>query len=221
MTRSLLVADDSTTIRRVVEITFRDSEFILDCVGDGDQALRELRSGRHDLVLADVVMPGPNGYEICRRIKSSARPVPVLLLAGTFESFDHDQARECGADGCLLKPFDSQTLLDRVSMLLVKRDAVLASELEPRGSDHKAPGTDREEYPVTGPEDRAGVAGSEIWSELEIERVVQEVTARVCETVAARLASEIVPRVTETVVREHVRRRQLRTIPDIGSVDGA
>ena len=106
MSKSILLADDSATIRKVIELTFSDTDFHVESVASGEQALAKLEVMRPDLVLADVVMPEPSGYELCRRIKSSERPVPVLLLAGTFEAFDHEQARERGADGCLLKPFE-------------------------------------------------------------------------------------------------------------------
>jgi hypothetical protein len=71
-------------------------------------------------VLADVVMPGKSGYEVCEAIKSDAdlRHIPVLLLSGTFEAFDDDRAQRAGADGHITKPFEAQTLVDRVNQLL-------------------------------------------------------------------------------------------------------
>jgi hypothetical protein len=71
-----------------------------------------------DFVIADVHMPGANGYEVCRRSKERRPDVPVLLLVGTFEPFDEAQSRAVGADSYLKKPFDSQELLQRVGELL-------------------------------------------------------------------------------------------------------
>ena len=96
MRKVILLADDSATIRRVVELTFSDQDCHVECVASGSEALQRLETLKPDLVLADVVMPGPSGYEICRKIKASPRPIPVLLLAGTFETFDHEAARACG-----------------------------------------------------------------------------------------------------------------------------
>ncbi len=120
MTRTILLADDSVTIRKVVELTFGDTDIRVETVGSGREALERLDTLLPDLVLADVVMPGPTGYEICERIKASNRPIPVLLLAGTFEPFDPLRARECGADGHLVKPFESRTLVQRVEALLAR-----------------------------------------------------------------------------------------------------
>src|SRR5262249_3723120 len=133
MPRTILLADDSLTIRKVVELTFSDTDIRVDAVGSGREALERLSVSRPDLVLVDVAMPGPSGYEVCRAVKRSARPVPVLLLAGTFESFDADEARACGADGHITKPFDSRSLVERVSAMLAPHAAVAAGPGEPPG----------------------------------------------------------------------------------------
>lgn len=121
MPRTLLLADDSVTIRKVVELTFHDTDVRVVSVGSGREALSRLREVAPDIVLADVVMPGPSGYELCRAVKTSGKPVPVLLLAGTFEPFDADEAKACGADGHMTKPFDSRTLVARIESLLEPR----------------------------------------------------------------------------------------------------
>ena len=72
--RKLLLADDSPTIRKVVSLTFEDEGVEVFTVGDGDEAVRALEDGRPpDVVLADVCMPGPDGYELCERVKRDAR----------------------------------------------------------------------------------------------------------------------------------------------------
>jgi len=118
MPKTILLADDSLTIRKVVELTFSDSDIRVESVGSGREALDRIDALSPDLVLADVVMPEPSGYEICEKVKASPRPVPVLLLAGTFEPFDVERARSCGADGHLVKPFESGVLIERVETLL-------------------------------------------------------------------------------------------------------
>jgi CheY-like chemotaxis protein len=131
MTRTILLADDSVTIRKVVEITFGDTDIRVEAVGSGREALERLDTLQPDLVLADVVMPGPTGYELCERIKASNRPIPVLLLAGTFEPFDPLRARECGADGHLVKPFESRALVQRVEALLARGPSAPRPRPEP------------------------------------------------------------------------------------------
>jgi len=126
MPRTLFLADDSVTIRKVVELAFHDTDVRVIAVGSGREALERLSTTAPDIVLADVVMPGPTGYDICRAVKSSAKPVPVLLLAGTFEPFDPDEARDCGADGYVTKPFDSRTLVERIETILASGPAARA-----------------------------------------------------------------------------------------------
>jgi CheY-like chemotaxis protein len=119
MTKTILVADDSKTIQKVVALTFRATDFRVISVSDADEALKRMNEARPDVVLADVAMPGKNGYDLCSQIKNGAATanVPVLLLAGAFEPFDDRRAAEARADGHIKKPFDSQSLIDRVKAL--------------------------------------------------------------------------------------------------------
>ncbi len=116
----LLLADDSTTIQKVVQLTFAGEACELSVAGDGNEALSLAEQIVPDVVLADVHMPGKNGYELCAALKQHPllKAVPVLLLAGSFEPFDEGLARAAGADGWIEKPFESQALIDRVYQLL-------------------------------------------------------------------------------------------------------
>ena len=120
MSKSLLLADDSITIQRVVGITFANEDFEITTVDNGDDAVSKAKEMRPDIVLADVIMPKKNGYEVCQAIKGDPelKDVPVLLLAGTFEAFDENRAREVGANGHITKPFESQALIDKVNELV-------------------------------------------------------------------------------------------------------
>ncbi len=122
MPKKILLADDSLTIQKVVELTFSDSDYDLVCVGNGLRALEKVREDRPDLILADVVMPEKNGYEVCEAIKGdpSTSRLPVILLTGTFEPFDRPRAERIGADAIVSKPFDSQQLLRQVEALLAR-----------------------------------------------------------------------------------------------------
>lgn len=119
--RKLLLADDSVTIQKVVELTFSDEGLEVVTVGDGQQALEKLEEFTPDIVLADVFMPRVNGYELCEQIKRDERfrHIPVMLLVGSFEPFDEAEARRVGADDYLTKPFQSiRTLIGKVRNLL-------------------------------------------------------------------------------------------------------
>ena len=117
MSKTLLLADDSVTIQKVVGISFASEDIRLITVDNGDDAIARAREERPDIILADVVMPGKNGYEVCEAIKADAdlAQIPVLLLTGTFEAFDEDRASAAGADGHITKPFEAQSLVDAVN----------------------------------------------------------------------------------------------------------
>ena len=103
MARKILLADDSVTIQKVVELTFSEEDFEVTCVSTGTQALEKIQEIRPHIVLLDVILPGKNGYEICDAIKKdkALAKIPVLLLTGTFEPFDRRRAESVGADGHL------------------------------------------------------------------------------------------------------------------------
>ena len=119
--RKLLLADDSATIQKVVDLTFSDEGLEVITVSDGQQAIEKLDEITPDIVLADVFMPGLNGYQVCEYIKRTERfsHIPVMLLVGSFEPFDEAEARRVGADDYLTKPFQSiRTLIGKVGTLL-------------------------------------------------------------------------------------------------------
>jgi CheY-like chemotaxis protein len=146
--RTLLVADDSPTVRKVVALTFDDEGFRVAAAASGAEALEEIGRAVPDVILADVHMPAPGGYELCARVKGDrrTRDVPVLLLVGAFEPFDEAEARSCGADGVLTKPFQSiRDLVSKVGGLLggqhepshaSSRDEGAATHVPPPGDAH-------------------------------------------------------------------------------------
>ncbi len=120
MRPKLLLADDSVTIQRVIELTFADEDVDVVAVGDGQQAIDRVRTDRPDIVLADVGMPERDGYEVAAFIKGDPElaHIPVLLLTGAFEPIDEARARAVGCDGVLVKPFEPQMVISRVRDLL-------------------------------------------------------------------------------------------------------
>ncbi|MBC7912209.1 MAG: response regulator [Pyrinomonadaceae bacterium] len=119
--RKLLLADDSITIQKVVNLTFADEGLEVTTVSNGDLAVEKIEEIAPDIVLADVHMPGLNGYEVCEYVKRSGRfrHIPVMLLVGSFEPFNEAEARRVGADDFLTKPFQSiRQLVSKVSTLL-------------------------------------------------------------------------------------------------------
>ena len=119
--RKLLLADDSETVQKVVNLTFELEGIEVVTFGDGDSAMSQFSAVAPDVVLADVNMPGLDGYQICHNIKTNeaTKNTPVILLVGSFEPFDEQRAMQVGADDYLTKPFQSiRQLVSKVNELL-------------------------------------------------------------------------------------------------------
>jgi CheY-like chemotaxis protein len=119
--KTVLLSDNSSTIQRVVSLTFGGDDVTVVSVDDGTQAIASIERSRPDLVLADIATPGLTGYEVAEFVRSRPQlaSIPVLLLAGAFDRIDEDRARAVGADGVFTKPFDPLVLLARARELLV------------------------------------------------------------------------------------------------------
>lgn len=123
MPKKILLADDSVTIQKVVELTFVDGDYEVTSVSNGKLAVQKLKEDRPDILLCDVIMPEMNGYEVAAFVKRNPgyAGIPVILLTGTFEPFDEEKAKACGADLTITKPFDSKMLVEKVDELIRKR----------------------------------------------------------------------------------------------------
>ncbi|MBI4456510.1 MAG: response regulator [Acidobacteria bacterium] len=121
MKKKLLLADDSATIQKVVHLCFADEPFEVRVAPDGDRAQELLSGWCPDILLADVLLPGVDGYELCKRARHKSK-IPVVLLVGMFEPFDFGRAEESRYDAYLTKPFDTRYLIELVKEL-VNRDA--------------------------------------------------------------------------------------------------
>src|SRR5918996_2310613 len=142
MPHKLLLADDSVTIQRVIELTFADEDVEVIAVGNGQQAIERAERDRPDIVLADIGMPERDGYEVAAFIKGhpALSHVPVVLLTGAFEPIDEGRARSVGCDGVLVKPFEPQVVISRVKDLLAgRRPAGLWAAAHPPPRAHPAP----------------------------------------------------------------------------------
>ena len=123
MAHKLLLADDSVTIQRVIELTFADEDVEVITVGDGQLAIDRLDTDPPDIVLADVDMPKRDGYEVAAYVKSRPKlaHIPVVLLTGAFEPIDQVRATAAGSSDVLAKPFEPQMVINRVKELLGKK----------------------------------------------------------------------------------------------------
>ena len=114
----VLVVDDEPSVREALVRTLAHEGFEPRAAADGDAALAALGAEPADLVLLDVLMPGPDGLEVCRRLRAVGDRTPVLMLTARDEVSDRVAGLEAGADDYLVKPFAVEELLARVRALL-------------------------------------------------------------------------------------------------------
>ncbi len=130
MGHKVLLADDSITVQKIVKLSLTEEGIEVIALGNGEQAVQQIESLQPDLVMADVFMPGKDGYEVCEFVKSHPqfKHTPVILLVHAFEPFDPERAKKVGADQQLTKPFQSiRTLVTTVRDLLSVSPPVAAS----------------------------------------------------------------------------------------------
>lgn len=192
----LLLADDSITIQKVVELVLAEEGFEIKAVNNGEEALAEMQSFKPDVVLADIEMPKMNGYQLSERIKTDplTRDIPVILLAGAFEPIDEELARNVGADDYIIKPFESQELISKINAAMTTRE-MAAEEIAV-----ETPVEEAEAF-------EAGVAGEEIWTMEELtseqlvsEGVAEETPLEVLEEAATEEAPSIMEEMPEAFV---------------------
>lgn len=144
MPKKILLAEDSLTIQKVFELTFAQSDFALTMVDNGTDAVRLASEIAPDLVVADVTLPGRDGFEVAGDLAAAGatRGCPVLILSGSLGPFDEVRFKGSGARGVLFKPFESQELIDKVNEML---SAAEAAGAEVRG-ETPAPGTEEWDF---------------------------------------------------------------------------
>jgi CheY-like chemotaxis protein len=202
----LLLADDSPTTQKVVQLTFADEGIDVVVADDGDTAIELYEHHHPDIVLADINIPGLNGYEVCEAIRKREDngSTPVILLAGSFEPFDVEEAHRVGANDYLTKPFSSiRRLVATVTALLdsvVRQDAAAEETVEPNSvpPDATETVTDPAENEAAGsPESGPGPAlppEPDPYATDDIENLIQQSfveTVEMPHTVAERMMSEI------------------------------
>jgi len=115
--RVLLVEDDSR-IAHFVAKGLREQSYAVDVVGSGEQALYQAAINTYDLVILDVMIPSPDGFAVCKELRSAGQRVPILMLTARDAVEDRIEGLDCGADDYLTKPFEFRELLARLRALL-------------------------------------------------------------------------------------------------------
>lgn len=228
MTKKILLADDSVTIQKIVELAFVQNGYEVHAVGSGDDALARLDGLEPHVVIADVHMPGASGYDVCRAAKERYPGIPVVLLIGAFELFDPAEVAACGADTSIKKPFDSKDLFATVEGLIADREvvadetaaagepalpepaaaAVPEPELQPAPLPVEAKPDDRvAELAVAAVGSASGDAGSDSGrlSDEDVDRIAHRVVELLGERDVREVAWEVIPDLAEIVIKDRIR----------------
>lgn len=129
--QKILIVDDDNNIAELIALYLTKECFETKIVNDGEEALKEFASFHPDLIILDLMLPGIDGYQVCREIRHTS-DVPIIMLSAKGETFDKVLGLELGADDYMIKPFDSKELVARVRAVLrrfqVKQPAVSSNE---------------------------------------------------------------------------------------------
>ncbi len=138
MANTLLVIDDDATLRKYLEYILSQRGYQVMTAATGDEGIAMAKETPPGLVLCDVLLPGIQGFEVCRRLKADpqTQDIPVVLMTAVYKDLSfRNEAREAGAEDYLLKPFDKDTLLGRIAQILppqeVKPLPVVSTEPAP------------------------------------------------------------------------------------------
>ncbi|ROR21937.1 DNA-binding response OmpR family regulator [Mobilisporobacter senegalensis] len=115
--QKILIVDDDTNIAELISLYLTKECFDTCIVYDGEEALSQFKSYQPDLILLDLMLPGIDGYEVCREIRKTST-MPIIMLSAKGEIFDKVLGLELGADDYMIKPFDSKELVARVKAVL-------------------------------------------------------------------------------------------------------
>jgi CheY-like chemotaxis protein len=226
MKRTILLADDSPTIQRLVAQVFADAKFKVVSVSNGEAAIKKFDELKPSLVLADIYMPGKNGYEVCAYVKNhgSLATTPVVLLVGAFEAFDEESAKRVGASGSITKPFEPHALVKLVESLAgpPTEDEETADSADAPEREAPKPQTvafavtaAKQEAPAPEIADLLGLESifkaeaqehRDAMTDDDIDRIADRVIQRLSTQIIENIAWDIVPDITEKIVREELRK---------------
>ncbi|MBE5997107.1 MAG: response regulator transcription factor [Lachnospiraceae bacterium] len=137
--QKILIVDDDDNIAELISLYLTKELYETRIAADGEAALEAFRSFGPDLILLDLMLPGIDGYEVCRRVRQEST-TPIIMLSAKGETFDKVLGLELGADDYMIKPFDPKELVARVKAVL-RRTAVTPAEPEkPAGEIAQYPG---------------------------------------------------------------------------------
>ena len=130
--QKVLIVDDDANISELISLYLTKEFYDTKIVYDGEAALKEFDSYQPNLILLDLMLPGIDGYQVCREIRQRSN-VPIIMLSAKGEVFDKVLGLELGADDYIIKPFDSKELVARVKAVLRRYQPYPAAQPKPAG----------------------------------------------------------------------------------------
>lgn len=125
--QKILIVDDDNNIAELISLYLTKECFDTKIVNDGEEALQAFETYSPNLILLDLMLPGIDGYQVCREVRTKSN-VPIIMLSAKGEIFDKVLGLELGADDYMMKPFDSKELVARVKAVLRRYQPVKAEE---------------------------------------------------------------------------------------------
>ncbi|MFT9040961.1 response regulator transcription factor [Schleiferilactobacillus harbinensis] len=123
MTTRILVVDDESTIRTLIEYNLSQEGFIVDTAEDGDEALQKAEGQDYDLILLDLMLPGKDGLAVTKTLRQEKNATPIIMLTAKDSETDKIVGLELGADDYVTKPFSVKELLARIHAVLRRMEA--------------------------------------------------------------------------------------------------
>lgn len=129
MKTKIMVVDDDPNIRELVRLYLEKEGFEVTCAERGDEAVKLFRASPPNLMLLDVMLPGMDGWQVCREVRKISN-IPIIMLTAKDETFDKVLGLELGADDYIVKPFDMKELVARIKAVIRRFQAADAPEKE-------------------------------------------------------------------------------------------
>ena len=205
MRQTVLIADDSPTIQRVVKLALSDEDVDIVVAETGKDAIKKIESNRPSLVLADTRMPDGTGYEVAEFVASTSvgERIPIVLMSGAFETLDEQRAKTAGCVAVLVKPFEPAKLVRTVHELLGNtRQAVAASSSQTKIN------VTEERGPAPSPDVTSTIPNKQgvVLTDEVIDQVAARVFEKMSDGVIREAVGKIVSRVAERMVRDELER---------------
>jgi len=126
----ILVVEDDPKVQALLTKGLREESYAVDVAGDGEEALYQVSINDYDAVILDIMIPEPDGFEVCRRLRSSGTRIPILMLTAKDAVEDRIRGLDLGADDYVVKPFDFAEIVARLRALLRRGEALRSKTIE-------------------------------------------------------------------------------------------